>query len=1519
FNDTNNDTVTGEFDVLVSDAVVNLDLDDLIVGHADGAGSAVATLRWDQQEALLANNVTFGLGSNVTTTLDVPEGGTFRLGTAADPISGLFLAFNDTTTAGPLNVSLDFTQTNPTFEAFVANTVTLGQIANLGGGGQAAGDTNALLRLGSNSSLNLGPNADLTIAFNDTNNDTVTGEFDVLVSDAVVNLDLDDLIVGHADGAGSAVAALRWDQQEALLANNVTFGLGSNVTTTLDVPVGGTFRLGTAADPISGLFLAFNDTTTAGPLNVSLDFTQTNPVFEAFIANTVTLGEIANLGGGGQAAGDTQASLVLGGNSSFTVGPGADLTIGLNETNNGSVNGLLDASQGTMDLNLATLTIGRSLGLGTASGSFIMGAGSTVVANVINVGLGDNATGQFDFNDGRLSVTNFNESLDQDGGTLAPGTSAGTTTIAGDYDLALGATLEIELFDLQPGTGFDVVNVGGTAILDGTLEIRLEGGFDPNPGDSFLFLTAESISGTFADVIVVNAGDNVLELEFTDTTVTLVVSDAATENDDTIVGTPGDDVIDALGGDDSIEGLAGDDTLIGGPGDDSIDGGPGDDVFPFTVGDGADDLDGGADADTLEITGTAAADAIGISVVGAPGEEALSIATGAETLTAENIETINFTGAGGQDSLVVSGDLAAAGVANNTLRFAGGAEDDDLDATAVTSPTTIVAVFAGLLVNFDITQSGLTFTVTDLVGSEGTDTVVGATALAFTDETIDDLALVENNPIDFVLGGTTVLDDGDLRAIDLNSTPDQIRFTLTDLPDDGTLILGTAELGIGGSFTQQEILDGQVSYRHDGSGTGNDSFAVAASDGTTALPAATVNLVQQTSGVFASGDTNFPNANLIVGDDAFGSLAILGGASLDSSSAIIGNQANGVGVVALAGDGSSWNVSGPVIVGNAGDGTLAIGANTSVNIDSNAFDNLDVGRLSDMTGAVTVLGGNLTTTGTDNTIQVGRFGTGNFVAETALLDGGESVGAVVRALQFEVGREGTGTATFRGDGTELILSNDGGRFSGQFDPFAGFLRAGREADSNGRFVVEAEASVTMRPGEGVNTDTVGAGFEIARNPGSIGEFVIDDATMQALRTGAFGSVGTGGKGEMTVRNGGSLIIGREVEVDDNVGLNVGDGFGATDDRETAAPGEPKATIGKLSIEADSRVSVRGTNVDFIIGNEETGNNLTHGEVEVSGLNALLKVDSTDDGASGFVAIGNQGIGELRVLDQGTADFDVRFFDVGSQLGNRSKMIVNGTGSNLFVDGENASVGTQGSGAFILSGGATANFTVVNNVQIGLAGGADGFARIAGTNTTLDIDAGGFNIADGFVNTTPGEEFGIPDATTTGFLNLLDSATLDVDGFLNLGINANARGFMVVNNADVRVRGLQDGGDFVGSGQNINVGLDGYGRLDLRNDADVLVDAGEAVTGQFSPAFLVAFGLGSEGHVTIVDSAVRVADEGGLGNDGFIGIATEGVAEITLDNGRLVVETNGGSINIADTPVSQATIVMEGGQARLAAP
>lgn len=83
-------------------------------------------------------------------------------------------------------------------------------------------------------------------------------------------------------------------------------------------------------------------------------------------------------------------------------------------------------------------------------------------------------------------------------GSVRPGASPGTLGITGNYTQGSAGTLQVDVAGTTPGTGFDRLNVSGAATLDGTVAVVKGAGFDPQPTDTFQFLTSASRTGTFS-------------------------------------------------------------------------------------------------------------------------------------------------------------------------------------------------------------------------------------------------------------------------------------------------------------------------------------------------------------------------------------------------------------------------------------------------------------------------------------------------------------------------------------------------------------------------------------------------------------------------------------------------------------------------------------------------------------------------------------------------------------------------------------------------------------------------------------------------------------------------------------------------------------------------------------------------------------------------------------------------------------------------------------------------------------
>jgi hypothetical protein len=91
-----------------------------------------------------------------------------------------------------------------------------------------------------------------------------------------------------------------------------------------------------------------------------------------------------------------------------------------------------------------------------------------------------------------------NASISNSGGTVSPGLSPGTLGASGGYTQQAFGGLAVEIGGPAPGTGYDRLDVAGTATLGGSLDVALVNGFTPAAGDAFSIVNAATRTGTFA-------------------------------------------------------------------------------------------------------------------------------------------------------------------------------------------------------------------------------------------------------------------------------------------------------------------------------------------------------------------------------------------------------------------------------------------------------------------------------------------------------------------------------------------------------------------------------------------------------------------------------------------------------------------------------------------------------------------------------------------------------------------------------------------------------------------------------------------------------------------------------------------------------------------------------------------------------------------------------------------------------------------------------------------------------------
>jgi hypothetical protein len=90
-----------------------------------------------------------------------------------------------------------------------------------------------------------------------------------------------------------------------------------------------------------------------------------------------------------------------------------------------------------------------------------------------------------------------------------------------------------------------------------------------------------------------------------------------------------------------------------------------------------------------------------------------------------------------------------------------------------------------------------------------------------------------------VQGGAVGISSAALQVIDVDNTPAQLTYTITAAPGQGSLLLNGVTVASGGTFTQDDINAGRVSYVSGASASGTDSFTFSAHDplGASAGPA----------------------------------------------------------------------------------------------------------------------------------------------------------------------------------------------------------------------------------------------------------------------------------------------------------------------------------------------------------------------------------------------------------------------------------------------------------------------------------------------------------------------------------------------------------------------------------------------------------------------------------------------------------------------------------------------------------
>ena len=345
------------------------------------------------------------------------------------------------------------------------------------------------------------------------------------------------LALGHAEGAGTGAINMNGGNLEFNTAgspdfdNAVTATLAFDLTVAQDATLSGAISGGGAVTKLGAGTLTFSGannytggtTVTAGTLQgttTSLQGAMTNNA--AVVFDQAGDGTYAGaISGGGSVAKNGAGTVTFSGANTY--GGGTTVT-------GGTLQGTTTSLQGDMTNNAAVvfdqagdgtyagaISGGGSVakngagtvtfsGANTYGGGTTVNAGTLVVNGSLGAGLATIEPGTTLAGSGQIGGNVLSR------GTTAPGNSIDTLRVDGNYTLAAGGTLDVEVERVGAVTNSDLVDVGGAATLEAGSTVQVTdisaGGNVIQTGDTFTIIT--TVGGVTDQGAAVTTGSAVL-------------------------------------------------------------------------------------------------------------------------------------------------------------------------------------------------------------------------------------------------------------------------------------------------------------------------------------------------------------------------------------------------------------------------------------------------------------------------------------------------------------------------------------------------------------------------------------------------------------------------------------------------------------------------------------------------------------------------------------------------------------------------------------------------------------------------------------------------------------------------------------------------------------------------------------------------------------------------------------------------------------------------------------------------
>ncbi|MCV0429537.1 MAG: hypothetical protein K5905_29200, partial [Roseibium sp.] len=573
-------------------------------------------------------------------------------------------------------------------------------------------------------------------------------------------------------------------------------------------------------------------------------------------------------------------------------------------------------------------------------------------------------------------------------------------------------------------------------------------------------------------------------------------------------------------------------------------------------------------------------------------------------------------------------------------------------------------------------------------------------------------------------------------------------------------------------------------------------------------------------GSAATQGTNWNvSGDLSVGDGGQGTLAIQDGGIVDvPDRTLLGIQAGGVGTVTVTGEGS--NLTGTTLfVGDDGQGTLTIRDGGIA-----AFTGIaEIGQDVTGVGSVTVSGEGASFAASVH-IFVGDFGTG-----TLLIEDGAAVTAPNSAIGYR--ETGQGNVTVTGEGSSWALS--------------GQQRVGRAGV--GTLSVEDGATVTIGTNSIIGLHSTGQGSITVSGEGS------NYAVSSTL------DVGYAGQGTVIIRDGAEVTIGTDTTIGyQNSGSGVvtvsgeGSSYGVSGTMVLADYG-----AGSLTVQDGGAVTLTGSTKMIVVG------------------------QST--GSTGTLTIG-AAAGDAAV-SAGMIDADTIAFGSGT-----GTLVFNHTSDDFVLASDLTGVGSVEvlSGRTHLTGDSSSFFgtTTIDGGHLAIRGSLSG--DLSFSTGSLDVEAGGVVASSG--------------DTVVGAASAA-SGSVKVAG---VGATWTTSGELVLGDEGTGVLSVQDGGAVALTGSTRTITLaQGAGSVGTINVGAAAGDA--AVSAGMIDADTIAFGSGTGrlvfNHTS--DDFVLASDLTGVGSVEVLSGRTDLTGDsssfsgtTTIDNSQLAVNgILGGTVTV----------------------